>query len=415
MMNMKRILALCLTLALGVGMMAGCSKKEEGAATSTPAASSTPSSSASTSTGTEEKVIDPMDLSTVTDISLATTGLPGDTVVATVGGIPVTAKNLVYWLNYDISYTLQQYYYTFGVTELTWDAVDSEGVTTEESILESALQMAAYYAMVPEQAARDGVKLPDDIDELLAADKATIISQVGGEETATYYFWLNMMEEDLFEELYKGGLLVEGLLEHHFGEGSEGYPTDAEAAAYAEDVMGAYSAKHILLLTKNMEDGSALDDATIAQQKALADDLLAKLKASKDPVTLFDNLMNEYSEDSGLAANPNGYDAYKGQMVPEFENAALALKVGEFSEVVESDYGYHIILRLPLDLTEFRATYTSRKMQEKVDQWLEEYGTQTNEAYGKIDPEEFWNKANSLQKAAYDHVSAVMEAKQAQG
>ena len=48
MMNMKRILALCLTLALGVGMMAGCSKKEEGAATSTPAASSTPTTSAST-------------------------------------------------------------------------------------------------------------------------------------------------------------------------------------------------------------------------------------------------------------------------------------------------------------------------------------------------------------------------------
>ena len=424
MMNMKRILALCLTLALGVGMMAGCSKKEEGAATSTPAASSTPSSSASTSTGTEAVTeIEPMDLTNVTDITLATTGIPGDTVVATVGGIPVTAKNLVYWLNYDINYTLQQYSY-FGISEISWDTMDDNGVTTEASILDSALQMAAYYAMVPEQAARDGVKLPDDIDEQLAADKATIVSQIGDEVAAGYYYWLNMMEQDLFEQLYKGGMLVEGLLEHHFGEGSEGYPTDAEAAAYAEETMGAYSAKHILLLTKNMEEyvyddaGNAigyapLDDATIAKQKALADDLLAKLKASKDPVTLFDNLMNEYSEDGGLAANPNGYDTYKGEMVAEFEEAALALKVGEFSEVVESDFGYHIILRMPTDLAEAREYLVSEKMGTLNFEWLDQYGIEVNENLAKIDPSDFWDKAQSLQMAAYRIVEAAFNAQSA--
>ena len=428
MMKLNRILALCLTLALGAGLLAGCAKGDSSssAASSTPSASSSAASSAdgSTSAGAGEAVeIEPMDLTNVTDITLATAGIPGDTVVGTVGGLDITAKELIYWLNYDIGYTLQQYS-MFGITEIPWDNVDNNGVTTEESILDGALQMAAYYAMISEQAARDGVSLPADIDDQLAADQASIVDQIGSEQAAERYYWLSMMELDLFEKLYKGGVLAQSLRDHHFGEGSEGYPTDAEVAAYAQDELGCYRAKHILLLTKNMEEyvydesgnptGYApLDDKTIAEKKAQADSLLAKLKAAKDPVALFDNLMNEYSEDSGLAANPDGYTTYKGEMVPEFEEAALALKDGEFSEVVESDYGYHIVLRLPLDLTEHRESLVNEKMSELNFQWLDDYGIKTNENYSKIDPSDFWGKAQSLQMAAYNEVQAAFDAKNA--
>lgn len=62
---------------------------------------------------------------------------------------------------------------------------------------------------------------------------------------------------------------------------------------YAEDELGYYRAKHILLLTKDMsktvtnDDGTTgyapLDDETIAQKKAKADELLQQLRASDDP------------------------------------------------------------------------------------------------------------------------------------
>ena len=82
------------------------------------------------------------------------------------------------------------------------------------------------------------------------------------------------------------------------------------------------------------------DAATKQQAKAKADALLKDLKAGKD----FAAAAKENSQDPGSA--PNGGDLgyfEKGQMVPPFEQAAFALKAGEMSEVVESQFGYHII------------------------------------------------------------------------
>lgn len=289
-------------------------------------------------------------------------------------------------------------------------------------MLYTALQLAAYYRLLPEVGAKEGLTLSQETVDGVEADRATIQEQLGDEKTAEHYYWLNMMTPDVFQKMCLAGEMGTLLQEHYFGQGSAGYPTDAEVTAYAQDDLGYYRAKHILLLTKNMEeqvtneDGTSgfapLDEATVAEKKAKADDLLAQLRAADDPVALFDTLMNENSEDSGLSAYPDGYTAYKGQMVPEFEEAALALKDGEISGVVESDYGYHIILRLPLeDLDQFRNQLVSSKMQELGDQWLVDYAIQTNDAYDAIDPSDFWEKAQALQEGAYQEIQAVISAK----
>ena len=64
--------------------------------------------------------------------------------------------------------------------------------------------------------------------------------------------------------------------------------------------------------------------------------------------------MNENSEDSGLSSYPDGYLFGPNEMVTEFEEGTRALAVGEISELVESTYGYHIILRLDADCEESR-------------------------------------------------------------
>ena len=66
--------------------------------------------------------------------------------------------------------------------------------------------------------------------------------------------------------------------------------------------------------------------------------------------------MNENSQDSGLSTNPDGYLFTAGDMVSEFEEGTRALEFGGISPVIQSTYGYHIILRLDPDCAQTRQT-----------------------------------------------------------
>jgi len=54
------------------------------------------------------------------------------------------------------------------------------------------------------------------------------------------------------------------------------------------------------------------------------------------------------SEDTGLTAYPDGYYFLPGEMVTEFEEGTKALEYNGISDIIESPYGYHIILRMEI-------------------------------------------------------------------
>lgn len=100
---------------------------------------------------------------------------------------------------------------------------------------------------------------------------------------------------------------------------------------------------------KNKEALEEATEALKAKEKALSEEILAKIDAGED----FDKLIEEYGEDPGLTPSEDGtYEGYTfgaGDMVEEFEECAFALKDNEVSDIVETSYGYHIIKRLPID------------------------------------------------------------------
>lgn len=404
MKSIKRILAAALALVMGLSAFTGCG----GGSSSSSSSSGSSSSSASSSSASE---VQPMDLTGVTDPYLATSGLAGDTVVARVGEADITAAELLYWINYGTELTLSQY--GSYMTELPWDDDLGNGMTLADQMKKSALEAAALYALLPTLAQQEGLSVTQDTLDQLDSQHKQAVESLGTEELAEHSFWYQMITWDLLSLLSTRADLHLQLQNLYFGEGSEDYPTDAEVLAYAQDELSIYRAKHILLATVDTETREPLDEATIAEKKATAEDLLAQLRAAEDPVALFDELMNEYSEDPGLATYPDGYTAQKGQMVPEFEEAALALKDGEISDVVYSETtGYHIILRLPLDPADYRNQLVAQLMQTKADGWIEEYGLETTEAYDQIDPASYREKVVSLQAAVQEEVSAALAAQE---
>ncbi len=93
----------------------------------------------------------------------------------------------------------------------------------------------------------------------------------------------------------------------------------------------AVRASHILIKADSAEAKAAA--------KAKADDLLRQIKGGAD----FAALAKEHSNDGSAASGGDLGFFPRGQMVKPFEDAAFALKPGEVSNVVESEFGYHII------------------------------------------------------------------------
>lgn len=79
----------------------------------------------------------------------------------------------------------------------------------------------------------------------------------------------------------------------------------------------------------------------LVKKKSLAEELLQQLKAGEK----FSKLAKQHSEcPSGKRGGNLGFFT-RGQMVKPFENAAFNLKKGEISDIVKTDFGYHIIKR----------------------------------------------------------------------
>ncbi|ETP68345.1 foldase [Planococcus glaciei] len=112
-----------------------------------------------------------------------------------------------------------------------------------------------------------------------------------------------------------------------------------------------------LLQEKALTDGVEVSDEEIqaqydrkgtelnARHILVADEETAnKVKKELDAGGDFAKLAEEYSSDTGSAANGGSLDWFgTGAMVPEFEEAAYALEVDEISEPVQSQHGFHII------------------------------------------------------------------------
>ena len=150
----------------------------------------------------------------------------------------------------------------------------------------------------------------------------------------------------------------------------------ADVQRFYNDNIGQYQtpeqirASHILLNTPGK------DEATVRKQ---AEDILKQARAGAD----FAALAMKFSEDEGSKVNGGDLDYFsRGRMVPEFEAAAFALQPGQISDLVKSQYGFHIIkvvdkkpaVTRPFD--EVRPQIEEQLKAQRTDQQLTARGTE---------------------------------------
>ena len=333
----NKVIALILALVLCVSLFVGCGSTDE-----VPA--EVPVEDATAATDSSEAA-EPT-VYTTFDYDAAYASYDPNAVVYTVNDIEITWKEYFGWL-----YSIIEQYEMYLGTEFAWEDLYSETMTLEDYAKFYTETMCAQYAIVNAAAKEAGIELTDEqmasIEELLASDAVNYTN--GDVDAFVEYLKSTFMDLEYYYYIQASSIYYQSLYEYYFGVDGENISNEE-----VEDFIntnGFLYAKHILFLTQDMATGASLDDAAKAEKYALAEDTLSQLQAcpsQEELLAKFDELMNSLSEDSGLASAPNGYYFLPGEMVTEFEEGTKALEAYGISDIIESPYGYHIILRQPI-------------------------------------------------------------------
>ena len=340
-MKAKKLLALLMSLVLLLGALAvpalaadDGTTGDSAAAGSSEAASDAASDAAAAAQEAYTKIMEQLDA--------ASKKYDGDTVVATVNGTEVTWK-LCYYLI--ASMTSQFIRYTMAIPDFTTDTGD--GTTLQDAMREALEARMKYYTVPAAEADKRG--LAETVDAEVETQWNSIVEQYGGVDALMEAMESAYLDEPTYRLLLRSNAAFNAIMEDTYGANGEKL-SEADVLAWAND-NNYVRCKHILFLTKN-DDGTDMTDEEKAEVRKEAETTLEELRAlESDRETMmarFDELMAE-ADDPGMTNFPDGYIFTDDQMVQEFEDGARALADYEISDIVESSYGYHIILRLPLD------------------------------------------------------------------
>ena len=302
----------------------------------------------------------------------------GAETVLTVNGDAVTADEYSGYMLYNMQYYASMYA-QMGLTDL-WSNKDM-AKSLGASMPEAAEQQAIYARVVMQKFNELGLKLSYNEQKEMASVRRNSIANT------TKDAYLNQIAQFGFsDQTYQNFMYIsqcyQALNDYYFGENGVNTPSDEDIQKYYED--NYITAKHILITTVDPASGET--KRTDEEAKKEAQSILDRINAGED----FDTLMNQYSEDTGLSNNPNGYTFTEGQMVTEFYDGAKALAEDEVSELVKSSYGYHIIKRVKLDdsqLDNFKSDIISAisgSMDELLQQWMDEAQVETTDLYSTI-------------------------------
>ena len=241
-----------------------------------------------------------------------------------------------------------------------------------DEVLRQQLDRLITYTVLRQEIAKRNVAVPDtELDQQVNAMR----SQFQNEEDFKKALAARNMTVERLRDDARVDMAITRMLD---GEVATAAPaTDDEVKEFYDKNPDKFKqgeavrASHILLLVDEKAD-----DVTRKKARSQIDGILARAKKGED----FAALAKAHSQD-GSAAQGGDLDFFtRGRMVPEFEQAAFALEPGQISDVVTTQYGYHVIKvtekraasTVPLDKVspQVKQYLTNQKKQQKADAFV---------------------------------------------
>jgi peptidyl-prolyl cis-trans isomerase C len=241
-----------------------------------------------------------------------------------------------------------------------------------DEILRQQLERLITYTVLRQEITKRNITVPDaELDQQLNAMR----SQFQNEDDFKKALAARSMTIERLRDDARVDMCITRMLD---GEVATAEPaTDDEVKQFYEKNPDKFKqgeavrASHILLLVDEKAD-----DVTRKKARTQIDAILARAKKGED----FAELARAHSQDGSAAQGGDLNFFTRGRMVPEFEQAAFALQPGQISDVVTTQYGYHVIkvterrapTMLPLDKVspQVKQYLTNQKKQQKADAFV---------------------------------------------
>ncbi len=251
------------------------------------------------------------------------------TVVAKVNSVELSRDDFEQALTRDAKLIAQQY-------SIDWNDPQTQAQGLLPELQQNVLDRLISQELLRQSAEAEGLTpTEDEVQAEVEAAKAQILEQEDFADFDEFLESSGLTEADI-ETLIRGGMIHEKMLDAHGG------PKEIEQV----------HARHILVETE--EEG---------------DVVLAKLEEGED----FADLAVEYSMDTGSKDGGGDLGWFpRGMMVAEFEEAAFGLEIGETSELVKTQFGYHVIEVLEKEVRELEPQLLQSFQQKAFDEWFVE-------------------------------------------
>jgi foldase protein PrsA len=281
------------------------------------------------------------------DVTEATTPITATTSITPTGGVEVALGAIepmegalatvngqeITWADYEPE--LRQALY--GVTQqygVDWN--QPENIALLGTLQDQILQTVVDRTLLRQAVAKEGIEVSQSDAQARIEEEKTAIMDSGQFSSWDQFKEQTGLSDEYFARLVEDNELVQKV---------------SEAYGPAREVEQIH-ARHILVADE--ETGK---------------EVLARLNEGEDWAAL----AQEYSQDTSNKDNAGDLDWFpRGVMVPAFEEAAFSLEPDETSDLVQTDFGYHIIQVLEKGMQEVDEQTYSMMIQQAFQDWLDE-------------------------------------------